>query len=164
MDETYIKIKGKYWYYYRAVDKCGDVIAYYLSKHRDEAAAKAFLNKDIAQNGLPEKVVIDGNNANYAALDAMNVQLWLTGYFMLCLIDICNVKYLNNIVEQSHRWVKQKTSQALGWKIGRRGNMYGREIWKMLKRGKIDVEGESAVDRFYDLAGQLCLEIIACTS
>jgi len=109
MDETYIKIKGTYWYYYRAVDKYGDVVDYYLSKHRDEAAAKAFLNKAIAQNGLPEKVVIDGSNANHAALDAMNVQLWLTGYFMLCLIEICCIKYLNNIVEQSHRWVKQKT-------------------------------------------------------
>ncbi|UTZ36645.1 IS6 family transposase [Vibrio campbellii] len=155
MDETYIKIKGMYWYYYRAVDKYGDVIDYYLSKHRDEAAAKAFLNKAIAQNGLPEKVVIDGSNTNHAALDAMNVQLWLTGYFMLCLIEICNVKYLNNIVEQSHRWVKQKTRQALGWKSveGAMASLHGREVRTMLKRGQIDVEGENAVDRFYALAG-----------
>ena len=48
--------------------------------------------------------MIDGSNTNLAALDAMIVQLWLTGYFMPCLIEICNVKYLNNIVEQSHRW------------------------------------------------------------
>ena len=67
------KIKGMYWYNYRAVDKYGDIIDYYLSKHRDEAAAKAFLNKAIAQNGLPEKVVIDGSNTNHAALDAINV-------------------------------------------------------------------------------------------
>ena len=48
MDETYIKIKGEWFYYYRAVDKFGDVIDYYLSPTRDEAAAKAFLNKAIA--------------------------------------------------------------------------------------------------------------------
>lgn len=66
MDETYIKIKGKWFYYYRAVDKFGDVIDYYLSPTRDEAAAKAFLNKAIAQNGLPEKVVIDGSHANHS--------------------------------------------------------------------------------------------------
>ena len=48
MDETYIKIKGMCWYYYRAVDKYGDVIDGYPSKHKDEAAAKAFLNKAIA--------------------------------------------------------------------------------------------------------------------
>ena len=50
MDETYIKIKGSWFYYYRAVDKCGDVIDYYLSLKRDEQSAKAFLNKAIAQN------------------------------------------------------------------------------------------------------------------
>ncbi len=106
MDVTYIKAKGDWLYYCRPVDKFGDVIDYYLSHKRDEAAAKAFLNKAITQNGLPEKVVVD----------AMNVQLWLTGYFMLSLIELIDVKYLNNIVEQSHRWVKQKTRQALGWK------------------------------------------------
>ena len=52
MDETYIKVKGEWLYYYRAVDKFGDVIDYYLSHKRDEAAAKAFLNKAITQNGL----------------------------------------------------------------------------------------------------------------
>ena len=48
---------------------------YYLSPNRDEAAAKAFLNKAIAKNCLPSKVVIDGSKSNYAALDSMNVQL-----------------------------------------------------------------------------------------
>ena len=60
MDETYIKVKGEWLYYYRAVDQFGHVMDYYLSPNRDEAAAKAFLNKALAQNGLPEKVVIDG--------------------------------------------------------------------------------------------------------
>ncbi len=155
MDETYIKIKGEWFYYYRAVDKFGDVIDYYLSPTRDEAAAKAFLNKAIALNGLPEKVVIDGSHANHSALDAMNVQLWLTGYFMLRLIEICSIKYLNNIVEQSHRWVKQKTRQALGWKSveGATASLHGREMWTMLKRGQIEVEGNSACEKFYALAG-----------
>ncbi|ENB4326694.1 IS6 family transposase [Vibrio vulnificus] len=154
MDETYIKIKGEWFYCYRAIDKFGGVIDYYLSPTRDEAAAKAFLNKAIAQNGLPEKVVIDGSHANHSALDAMNVQLWLTGYFILCLIEICSIKYLNNIVEQSHRWVKQKTRQALGWKSveGATTSLHGREIWTMLKRGQIDVEGDSACEKFYALA------------
>ena len=53
MDETYIKAKGEWLYYYRAVDKFGDVVDYYLSPNRDEEAAKAFLNKALAQNGLP---------------------------------------------------------------------------------------------------------------
>ena len=154
MDETYIKVKGKWVYYYRAVDKFGNVIDYYLSPKRDEAAAKAFLNKAISQNGLPSKVVIDGSKSNYAAIDSMNVQLWLTGYFMLSLVEILDIKYLNNIVEQSHRWVKQKTRQALGWKSmeGALVSLHGREIWTMLKQDQIDVEGQTAFERFYALA------------
>ncbi|MCW8333927.1 IS6 family transposase [Vibrio paucivorans] len=154
MDETYIKVKGEWVYYYRAVDKFGHVVDYYLSPNRDEAAAKAFLNKALAQNGLPEKVVIDGSKSNYAALDALNVQLWLTGYFMLSLVEILDIKYLNNIVEQSHRWVKQKTRQALGWKSieGATASLHGREMWTMLKRGQIDVAGDTGGERFSALA------------
>ncbi len=130
------------------------MIDYYLSHKRDEAAAKAFLNKAITQNGLPEKVVVDGGQSNHAAIDAMNVQLWLTGYFMLSLIELIDVKYLNNIVEQSHRWVKQKTRQALGWKSveGAQASLHGREMWTMLKRGQIEIEGETAFERFYALS------------
>ena len=155
MDETYIRVKGKWLYYYRAVDKYGDVIDYFLSPTRDEAAAKAFLNKAVAQNGLPTKVVINGSKSNYAAIDAMNIQLWLTGVFMLSLIDIVDIKYLNNIVEQSHRWVKQKTRQALGWKSidGAHASLHGREIWTMIKRGQIDLEGDTAYEQFYTLTG-----------
>ena len=155
MDETYVKVKGDWLYYYRAVDKFGNVIDYYLSSNRDEAAAKAFLNKAIAQHGLPEKVVIDGSKSNYAAIDAMNIQLWLTGIFMLSLIEILDIKYLNNIVEQSHRWVKQKTRQALGWKSleGATASLHGRELWTMLKRGQIEIVGETAYEQFYALAG-----------
>ncbi len=137
MDETYIKVKGKRVYYY-------------LSPNRDEAADKAFLNKAIVQNGLPNKVVIDGSKSNYAAIDSMNVLLWLTGIFMLSLIEILDIKYLNNIVEQSHRWVKQKTRQALGWKSmeGALASLYGREVWTMLKQEQIDIEGDTAFERF----------------
>ncbi|WP_146447174.1 DDE-type integrase/transposase/recombinase, partial [Vibrio cyclitrophicus] len=138
----------------RAIDKFEKVIDYYLSPNRNEPAAKAFLNKAIAQNGLPRKVVIDGSKSNYAAIDSMNVQLWLTGYFMLPLVEIDNIKYLNNIVEQSHLWVKQKTRQALGWKSmkGALASLYGREVWTMLKQEQIDVEGQTVFERFYALA------------
>ncbi len=154
LDETYIKISGQWFYYYRAVDKFGYVIDYYLSPYRDEAAAKAFLNKAIRQNGLPDKVVIDGSQSNHAAIDSMNVQLWLSRLFMLNLIEIISIKYLNNMVEQSHRWVKQKTRQALGWKSieGATASLHGKEMWTMLKRGQIGIEGDTATEQFYALA------------
>jgi hypothetical protein len=46
-------------------------------------------------NGLPSEIVIDGSKSNYAAIDSMNVQLWLSGYFMFSLIEILDIKYLN---------------------------------------------------------------------
>jgi transposase-like protein len=73
---------------------------------------------------------------------------------MFSQMEILDIKYLNNIVEQSHRWVKQKTRQAQGWKSmkGTLASLHGREIWTMLKREQIDVEGQMAFERFYLLA------------
>ena len=85
MDETYIKIKGRWVYYYRAVDKYGAIIDFYLSETRDEPAARTFFNKAINQYGLPEKVVIDQSGANAAALDTINIRLWLSGYMLFMI-------------------------------------------------------------------------------
>ena len=71
-----------------------------LSKHRNEPAARAFLNKTIGHNGLLKKVVIDKSGANLAALESVNFALFLMGCLFL-MVDILQVKYLNNIVEQS---------------------------------------------------------------
>ncbi len=90
MDETYIKIKGDWHYLYRVVDKYGETIDFMLSKHRDKPAARAFLDKAIGHNGLPKKVVIDKNGANLAALESVNLALFLMGCFFL-MIDILQV-------------------------------------------------------------------------
>jgi putative transposase len=87
MDETYIKIKGKWGYSYRAVDKHGAIVDFYLSETHDEPAVRAFFDKALESSGLPCKVVIDKSGANIAALDTLNVQLWLSGY-MLCMIEV----------------------------------------------------------------------------
>jgi putative transposase len=84
-----------------------------LSERRDEAAATAFFRQAIDGNGLPEKVVMDKSGANLAGLENINVLLVLAG--LLCLmVDICQVKYFNNRVEQDHRftcalWVLRKS-------------------------------------------------------
>ena len=154
MDETYIKIKGKWVYYYRAVDKHGAIIDFYLSEHRDEPAARAFFEKAIGSSGLPDKVVIDQSGSNIAALDTINVRLWLSGY-MLSMIEVLTVKYLNNIVEQSHRKVKGKMHQCLGWKswIGAESTLAGIELCSMMKKGQmIHSEGMTPWEQFYSLA------------
>ena len=58
MDETYIKVKGKWTYYYRAVDKHVKTLDFMLSVNRDKAAATDFFKKTIQTNGFPDKVVL----------------------------------------------------------------------------------------------------------
>ncbi|MCU8033298.1 MAG: IS6 family transposase [Shewanella sp.] len=154
MDETYIKIKGRWVYYYRAVDKYGAIIDFYLSETRDEPAARAFFNKAINQHGLPEKVVIDQSGANAAALDTINIRLWLSGC-MLFMIEVLAIKYLNNIVEQSHRKVKGKMHQCLGWKSWEcaESTLAGVELWFMIKKGQMNTtEKMTPWEQFYSLA------------
>jgi putative transposase len=95
MDETYFKVKGQWVYYYRAIDKFGKTLDFMLPEQRDETAATAFFMKTIQANGFPDKVVIEKSGANLAGLENMNC--WL--------IDILQVKYLNNIIEQDHRFI-----------------------------------------------------------
>ena len=107
MDETCIRVKGQWSYYYRAIDKFGRTPDFMLSEQRDEVAATAFFMKAIQNNGFPDKVVIDKSGANLAGLENMNGLLIMNGWFWL--IDILQVKYLSNIIEQDHRFIKKLT-------------------------------------------------------
>ena len=71
-----------------------------LSERCDEDAATAFFKQEINNNGFPDKVVMDKSGANYAGLANINLLLILAGF--ATMIDICQVKYLNNIIEQDH--------------------------------------------------------------
>jgi transposase-like protein len=92
MDETYTKVKGQWRYLYRAVDKSGQTIDFLLTKERDEHAATRFLTKAICRHGEPEKITIDGSEANAVAIRGYN-EVHGTA------IIIRRVKYLNNVVE-----------------------------------------------------------------
>ncbi|QIP94467.1 transposase (plasmid) [Serratia fonticola] len=72
MDETYIKIKGRWKYLYRAVDTAGQTIDFLLASKRDTAAALRFFRKAIRHHGEPEVVTIDKSGANTAALATLN--------------------------------------------------------------------------------------------
>lgn len=157
MDETYIKIKGKWHYLYRAVDKEGNTIDFMLSKKRDEMAAKQFLEKAIRFNGLPEKVTIDKSGANKAGLDAVNLQLIalvFLGYALL-QINIRQIKYLNNIVEQDHRGIKRIVNPMMGFKsfYSAQATIAGIELYRMLKKNQhINASNVPAFEQFYALA------------
>ncbi len=91
MDETYIKVAGKWKYLYRAVDRAGDTVDFLLTAKRDKAAARRFLERAINLHGVPEKMTIDKSGANTAAIESVKTD---------ACIDILmrQKKYLNNIV------------------------------------------------------------------
>src|SRR6202453_2806320 len=68
VDETYVKIKGRWTYLYRAVDKEGKTVDFLLRAKRDVAAAKAFFRRAFERQGrLPRKITLDGYQASHRA-------------------------------------------------------------------------------------------------
>jgi transposase-like protein len=151
MDETYMKVKGQWYYLYRAVDKTGQTIDFLLTAQRDEQAAKRFLTKAIRRHGVPEKITIDGSAANETAIKSYNAEHGTA-------IAIRKIKYLNNIVEQDHRGVKRVTRPMLGFKSfeAAQGTLVGIELMHMIKKKQLMVEagdeGRTAAEQFYALA------------
>jgi len=134
MDETYIKVNGKWVYLYRAIDSCGDTIEFLLRKHKSAAAAKAFFKKAFKGNDIPSKVVIDKSGSNTSALNAFNKNLPEKKK-----IKILQNKYLNNLIEQDHRFIKKRTKPMLGFKSFRSAKITiaGIENIRMIQKGQI---------------------------
>jgi putative transposase len=150
LDETYLRVKGEWQYLYRAVDQTGQTIDFLLTEHRDEKAAERFLTKAIRRRGVPEKITIDGSEANAAAIRSYNQEHGTT-------IVIRQVKYLNNIVEQDHRAVKRVTRPMLGFKSFDAGQctLVGIEPMHMIRKGQLAggrEEGLTPANQFYSLA------------
>ncbi len=75
-----------------------------LSERRNLGAERNFFKKAIASHGVPDKVVIDKSGAKLAGAQAVNTILKITGAGKM--FEILQVKYLNNILEQDHRFTK----------------------------------------------------------
>lgn len=103
IDETYVKVKGKDRYLYRAIDSNGETLDMWLRNHRDTVSTKAFMKRLIRDYGQPRSIVTDKYAPSLKAIKelkedgilAENVNHWKS-------------KYLNNILEQDHRQVKGK--------------------------------------------------------
>jgi putative transposase len=150
MDETYIKVRGRWRYLYRAVDRDGDTVDFLLTAHRDEAAARRFLRQAIDRHGEPKTITIDKSGANTAAINSHNRD-------HKAQIALRQSKYLNNIVEQDHRAIKRITRPMLGFKSFRcaRILLAGIETMHMIRKGQLvgaTRSSASAADQFYKLA------------
>jgi len=157
MDETYIKVKGKWVYLYRAVDKEGHTVDFMLSEKRDEPAARAFFKKAIGSSGLPEKVTMDKSGANKAGFNTINLALALLCMFggLPLQMTIRQIKYLNNIIEQDHRFVKKITNGIRGFKAfhSAESALSGIELHHMLRKDQhIQSRNMTIFEQFYGLA------------
>ena len=93
VDETYVKIRGKWVYLYRAVDREGRTVDFRLSTRRDVVAAKAFFRKAIKSHGLlPRTITLDGYSASHRAVREMKANGELPDDTTLR-----SSKYLNNL-------------------------------------------------------------------
>jgi transposase, IS6 family len=137
VDETYIKVKGKWKYLYRAVDSNGDTIDFMLSAKRDRKAAKRFFKKALGSkhNQMPRVITVDKNPAYPIAIHELKNDRILPKK-----VGLRQIKYLNNIVEQDHRPIKRIVRPMLGFQFFHTAikTIKGIEIMHMIKKGQVD--------------------------
>jgi transposase, IS6 family len=102
VDETYIKIKGKWCYLYRAVDSEGNTIDFWVSENRDKKSAEKFFKKTLrsSHNQIPRVITTD----KYYTYEVLINEL-IYGSDLSCRTQHRQIQYLNNIVEQDHRFI-----------------------------------------------------------
>jgi putative transposase len=133
MDETYLKVNGKWHYYYRAVDKNGDTVDYLFRSKRDTKAAYSFFKKATRNNGTPDKINIDKSGSNTAGINAINKENKID-------IEIRQNKYLNNRIEGDHRFMKRRTRPMLGFKksTSAKRTLSGIETIHMIRKNQLN--------------------------
>jgi putative transposase len=106
IDETYIRVHGRWKYLYRAIDRDGALVDVMLSEHRDLAAAKAFFRSAKAVTGvMPDRVTTDGHDAYPRAIRTEFGEQ----------VQHRTNSYLNNRLEQDHRGIKGRCRPMLGF-------------------------------------------------
>src|SRR4051794_12688967 len=117
VDETYLKVKGRWTYLYRAIDRAGNLVDVLLSEKRDKAAAEAFFRSARKVTGrVPERVTTNGHDAYPGAIKAELGEA----------VRHRTNRYLNNHLEQDHRGSKQRTRPMGGFKSVESANRFCR--------------------------------------
>lgn len=135
VDETYVKVAGNWSYLYRAVDSAGETIDFMLSPKRDLIAPKLFLRLALSGSGpWPRVINVDGHPA-YARAVAELRQLGELGRRCGCR----TAPYLNNIIEQDHRFIKKRITASLGFRSAEAAcrTIEGYEAMHAIRKGQI---------------------------
>ena len=169
VDETYVKVRGEWTYLYRALDKFGNTIDFYLSSTRNAKAAKRFLGK--ALNGLkdwekPEVINTDKAPTYGIAISELKAE-------GKCPENTVHrqVKYLNNVVEADHGKLKQLIRPVRGFKTLKTAyaTIMGFEVMRALRKGQAaifnltqDICGEARiVERAFGIGASALAEAVA---
>jgi transposase-like protein len=145
IDETYVKIRGEWCYLYRAVDRAGWTVDFRLSSNRDVAAAKAFFRKAVkSQQRAPQTITLDGYAASHRAVRELKADGSLPADTKLR-----SSKYLNNLIEQDHRGVKQRIAVMLGFKGFRTAaiTIAGIELMHRIRKGQFGLRRQGVEGR-----------------
>jgi transposase-like protein len=113
VDETYISIRGKWNFLYRAVDKHGKTVDFLLRPDRSIAAAQTFFRKALSTSlpRWPRKITLDGHKQSHLALRLLRREDPKWTY-----VQVRSSQYLNNLIEQDHRAVKRRCASMGGFK------------------------------------------------
>jgi len=146
-------------YLYRSVDSQGNTLDFFFSPTRDAQAAKQFLLKTLAASHTTEPRVInvDKNAAYPKAFSELKAEEHLPAS-----CELRQIKYLNNLIEQDHRFIKRLTKPGMGffsietaWRT-----LQGYEIMNMMRKGQVrgvakgDVRGQvTVIARLFGVAG-----------
>jgi len=135
VDETYIRIQGRWCYLYRAIDSTGATIDFLLSALRDAAAAERLFRKALSDPSHPQPRVINIDKSRLYGAAIAGVKAAGT------LRRRCRhrpVQYLNNILEQDHRAIKRrvKTKQNFREFQAARRTIEGYEAMHMIRTGQ----------------------------
>jgi transposase, IS6 family len=137
VDETYIKINKQWYYLYRAVDSTGATLDFMLSATRDADAAERFFRQELQASHArtPRASTVDKNAAYPHSFEALQQDGMLPSP---CVLRQC--KYLNNVVEQDHRFVKRRVNPGLGFGAFHTAHrtIQGYEAMHMLRKGQIE--------------------------
>jgi transposase-like protein len=136
VDETYVRVKGRWTYLYRAVDKQGQRVDFYLSGKGNVNAAKVFLCKAMKNQRVPTRIILDAYAASHRAVANLKQSGELPKR-----VKVRSCKYLNNIVEQDHRRVKQRLGPMLGLKSFRNAAVVigGIELETQITKGQFQI-------------------------